>query len=178
MLGFMCFSTDAFHSAEHIAECIKFSFTYLFGEMFCGLKASHHSLIHHSLYFLWYTSKLSPLQSPTAHRLHFTCTLFHIPRMKQVWQLTLVDWIGQWLLKFTSSRVTFFFVAAGLPMGRQGWGKLPAFSIRFHTGASWKFLYVISAPHDVRTSKRFAVVMSDRWKKRFFVHFHVHCWTE
>jgi hypothetical protein len=40
MLGF---STDAFLSAEHIAEYDKFYFTYLFGEMFCGFEAYQNS---------------------------------------------------------------------------------------------------------------------------------------
>jgi hypothetical protein len=54
------------------------------------------------------------------------------------------------LLKFTSSQVTFFFTAAGLPMGWWRWGKRPAFSIKFCTRASQKFLFVILAPHDAR----------------------------
>jgi hypothetical protein len=81
MLGF---STDAFHSAEHIAEYDKFYFIYLFGEMFCGFEAHQHSSVHHNLYFLWYTLKHSPVHNPTSQSLHFTCTLFSIPRAEQV----------------------------------------------------------------------------------------------
>jgi hypothetical protein len=114
----------------------------------------------HNLYFLWYTSKHSPIHSPTSHSLHFTCTLFRIPCVEQVQQFTLEEWIGQWLLKFTWSQVTVFSTAAGLPMGQCRQGKLPVFSIKFCTRARRKFPCVVLAPHNVKRRKLFMIVMS------------------
>jgi hypothetical protein len=91
MLGCVYFSSDVLHSAEHTAEYVKFSFTYPFGEIVCGFKASHHFLIHRSLYFLWCALKHLPVQNPTSHSLHFSCTLCLTPHAEQMQQFTLEE---------------------------------------------------------------------------------------
>jgi hypothetical protein len=50
--GFVPSGSDAFRAVEHIAEYMKFSFTYLFGEISCGFGTNQHSSICHSLHLL------------------------------------------------------------------------------------------------------------------------------
>jgi hypothetical protein len=175
MLGFMYISTVVYHSVELTAEYMQLSHTYLFCEMFCGSKTSQPSSICHSLNLLWYTSKHSPIHSPTSHSLHWYSVSYSSCGTGRTIHHAAVN--CQSLLKFTSSWLTFLYAPAGLARGRQGRGKLPATSIKFHTRASRKSLFVVLAAHYARRRKLFKIVMSKKWKKSS-VHFHVCHWTE
>jgi hypothetical protein len=141
--------------------------------MFCIPEDYHHVLMYHKFNFVWWSSKHLPTHSPASHFLHLICTRLFIPRAEQVRQYRLEEGNSQWLLKFTSSRVTCFYKTQGLPRVRRGRGSLPALSVKFRTRESRKSLCVILVPHAVNRRKLFRMVMSNKWTNSFFVHFQV-----
>jgi hypothetical protein len=70
---------------------------------------------------------------------------------------------------FTSNRLSWDAIALGLPL------EMPltvTFSsckwmINLWIRTSWKFLWVILPPHDLRVRNLLSMVMSERWKNRF-----------
>jgi len=88
--------------------------------------------------------------------------------------LRVADRIGQCFLSRSSSLRTWVTAASGLPIGLCTFRSCPAFTNKFHSRVFRKSLCeIFLLPNEEKRMWLFRMVRSNRWKKSFFVHFHV-----
>jgi hypothetical protein len=134
MLGFTSFSSDVFCSAENIAEYMKFSFTYIFGEIFVALKPT--SAPQYVTICIFCGTLRNTHKYTAAH--HTPCILLALSFISLVRQMCDNSGGMKWpiIAEIYLKSSNFSLYGSWSDNGRWGRGKLPAFSIKFRTQAS------------------------------------------